>query len=171
MIDTIRYFVIDVDGTMTDSGIYYDDSGKEVKKFSTRDAAAFFALRTLGIKTIVITGRECPATIKRLSELHVDFIFQGVKDKFTFLKQFMQENIITQNMLGYIGDDLNDYSAMGLAGFKACPYDSCSEIIDVVDYRSDIEGGKGAVRDIIEYYLRKIGKWNQAIRKAYDIGS
>lgn len=166
----IKYFVIDVDGTLTDAGIYYDENGNELKKFCTRDAAGFFAARQVGMKIIVLTGRECAATTRRMKELKVDFLYQDVKDKSNFLKKFMLENDISKNELAYIGDDLNDFPPMKLAGFVGCPADSCAEIIEIADYVSPIKGGQGAVRDVIEYVLRGYGEWEKAISEVYGIG-
>lgn len=167
---SIKFWVIDVDGTMTDSGIIYDEQGNELKKFSTKDAAAFFAVHAIGMKIIVLTGRECVATKRRMLELKVDYLFQGVKDKRVFLKEFMESHNITKDEIGYIGDDLNDYYPMHLAGYIACPKDSCKEIIDIADYVSSKNGGDGAVRDIIETFLRGTGQWMNAISNVYNLG-
>ncbi len=166
----LKLLVIDVDGTMTDSGIYYDEYGNELKKFCTKDAAGFFAAHALGIKLMVLTGRECKATEKRMSELKVDYIYQNVKDKFTFLKQFMLEHDISKTELGYIGDDLNDLPPMKLAGYIGCPCDSCPEIKERADYISPVMGGHGAVRDIIEHMLRENNEWDRAVTLAYGAG-
>lgn len=166
----INFLVIDVDGTMTDAGIYYDENGNELKKFCTKDAAGFFAAHKVGIKIMVLTGRECAATTKRMTELKVDYLHQNVKDKIGFLKQFMKENDIEKEELGYIGDDLNDLPSMQLAGFVGCPADSCPEIIAVANYVSSMKGGQGAVRDIIEHVLRDSGEWEKAIGEVYGIG-
>ena len=155
----IEYFVIDVDGTMTDAGIYYDDAGNELKKFCTRDAAGFFTAHAVGMKIIVLTGRECKAVTRRMQEMNVEFIFQNIKDKKNFLKE----------QLGYIGDDLNDLPAMSLAGFVGCPKDSCEEILERADYVSDYCGGSGAVRDIICHVLKERGQWDEAIRQVYKL--
>lgn len=85
----LKYIVLDVDGTMTDGGIYYDKNGNELKKFCTKDAAGIFAARKVGIQIVVITGRECAATTKRLNELEVDYLFQNIKNKKHFLQEFM----------------------------------------------------------------------------------
>ena len=166
----IEYIVIDVDGTMTDSGIYYDEHGNEQKKFSTKDAAGFFAAKAVGIKTIILTGRECAATTRRMEELKADFIFQNVKDKVAFLQQFLTEHHIAKEQLAYIGDDLNDLAPMQLAGFIACPADACYEIVKIADYSSPIKGGYGVVRDVIESMLRESGEWDEAVSKVYGIG-
>lgn len=166
----IKYWVIDVDGTMTDAGIYYDENGNELKKFCTKDAAGFFAAHKLGIKIIVLTGRKCEATTKRMAELKVDYIFQNVKDKYAFLSAFMKEKFISREELGYIGDDLNDLPPMKLAGFIGCPADSCREVKELADYVSPVCGGHGAVRDVIEHVLRESGEWYDAICDVYGIG-
>jgi len=167
---SIKYLVVDVDGTLTDSGIYYDDSGHEFKKFSTKDAAGFFAAKEAGIKTIILTGRESEATFRRMTELNVDYIFQNVKNKFDFLKAFMLDNNISKDEVGYIGDDVNDLAPMKLAGYVACPSDSCKEIIEIANYVSSINGGSGAFRDIVEHELRQNDKWCFLIDKIYSCG-
>ena len=146
----IKYIVIDVDGTMTDAGIYYDEHGNELKKFCTKDAAGFFAAHKAGMK--------------------VDFLCQDVKDKKSFLQKFMSEYNIDKDEVGYIGDDLNDYEPMLLAGYVGCPLDSCPEIIEIADYVSKVRGGYGAVRDIIEHMLRENGIWSKLIEEVYGIG-
>ena len=162
--------MIDVDGTLTDSGIYYDEHGNELKKFSTKDAAGFFAAKAVGIKTIILTGRECAATTRRMEELKADYIIQNVKDKVSFLRTFMNEHHIEKDQLAYIGDDLNDLVPMQLAGFVACPADSCYEIVKISDYASPVKGGYGAVRDVIEQILHESGEWDEAVSNIYGIG-
>lgn len=168
--EKIKYLIIDVDGTMTDAGIYYDENGNELKKFCTKDAAAFFAAHHVGIKIMVLTGRECAATTRRMTEMKVEFLYQNVKDKVTFLKKFISENNIKKEEIGYIGDDLNDYLAMQLCGFIGCPSDSCREIIEIADYVSNKKGGQGAVRDVVEHMLRESGEWNSVISQVYGVG-
>lgn len=167
---TVKYLVIDVDGTMTDGGIYYDEAGNETKKFCTKDAAGFFAAREAGIQIMVLTGRACAATARRMQELKVDYIYQNIKDKTQFLKQFLQEHHVEKQELGYIGDDLNDYGPMTLAGFVGCPSDSCREVREIANYVSPIKGGQGAVRDIIEQLLRQSGEWADVISRIYETG-
>lgn len=159
----IRFLVIDVDGTMTDAGIYYDEHGNEMKKFCTRDGIGFLAARNIGIKLVVLTGRECEATTKRMKEMKIDYLFQNINDKYSFLKKFMENNKIKKEELAYIGDDINDLCAMQLAGFVGCPADSCIEVREHADYVSQINGGYGAVRDFIEYLLRSANEWNDAM--------
>ena len=166
----IKYLVIDVDGTMTDAGIYYDEHGNELKKFCTKDAAGFFAAKQAGIKMMVLTGRECQATTRRMQEMRVDYIVQNIKDKVTYLKEFMNTHDCSSEEIGYLGDDLNDLQGMKLCGFVGCPQDACREIKEIADYISDVRGGYGAVRDIIAFLLRQRDEWDNIISEIYGAG-
>lgn len=169
-LNKIKYIVIDVDGTMTDGGIYYDENGNETKKFCTKDAAGFFAARQVGIKIMILTGRECMATTRRMKELKADYVIQNIKDKVSYLKDFMDRENVQADELGYIGDDLNDLPPMSLAGFVGCPSDSCMEVKKRADYISNVNGGYGAVRNVIEYLLTQRNQWDEAVKNVYGIG-
>ncbi|MCI7264079.1 MAG: HAD-IIIA family hydrolase, partial [Eubacterium coprostanoligenes] len=158
-----KLLVCDVDGTLTDSGIYYDENGNEFKKFCTKDAAGFFAAKNIGIKTMILTGRNCEATTRRMKELKVDYLYQNINNKADFMKEFMLTHKLFKENIIYIGDDLNDLPSMALCGYIGCPADSCSEIKEIANYVSTIKGGYGAVRDIIEHILKESGQWNHAI--------
>lgn len=166
----IKYLVIDVDGTMTDAGVYYDEHGNELKKFSTKDAAGFFAAKKAGIKVLVLTGRECAATARRMGEMKVDFLVQNCKDKMPYLEAFLREQGITWEELGYLGDDLNDLAGMCKSGFSGCPADACEEVKAKADYVSTVRGGYGAVRDIISGLLKERGEWEEIIAQLYGAG-
>ena len=166
----IKYLVIDVDGTMTDAGIYYDESGNELKKFCTKDAAGFFTAHQVGIKIMVLTGRECAATTRRMTEMKVDYLVQNIKDKIAYLDDFIQREKISYEEIGYLGDDLNDLAGMQKAGFAGCPEDACEEIKEICDYVSAVKGGHGAVRDIVSHLLKERGEWEGAISKVYGFG-
>lgn len=166
----LKYLILDVDGTLTDGGIYYDEHGNELKKFSTKDAAGIIAARAAGIDIIVLTGRECLATTRRLTELGVKSIYQNVKDKVSWIKAWMKKNRVTKDDVGYIGDDLNDISSMELCGFVGCPVDACSEVKALSNYTSAKKGGYGAVRDVIEHYFREQGLWTKLVKKTYGFG-
>lgn len=166
----IKYLVIDVDGTMTDAGIYYDDHGNELKKFCTKDAAGFFAAKQAGIRIMVLTGRECQATTRRMQEMKVDYLFQNIKDKVTYLREFMSTNNLSSEEIGYLGDDLNDLQSMMLCGFVGCPQDACKEVKETADYVSNVKGGYGAVRDIVAFLLNQRDEWERIILEIYGTG-
>lgn len=167
--NSIKYIVVDVDGTLTDGSIYYDDNGNELKKFNTKDAAGFFTAKVCGISTIVITGRKCRATETRMKEMQVDLLAQGIVDKVKYIKDYLKNNNIDKSELAYIGDDLNDYSGMQLASFKACPSDAAEEIKKIANYISPYAGGQGAFRDVICYILKQRNQWEYACRACYHI--
>lgn len=169
-VEQIKYLVIDVDGTMTDAGIYYDEHGNELKKFCTKDGAGYFAARQAGMKLMVLTGRECQATTRRMQEMKFDYIVQNIKDKSAYLEDFMKKNGIRREEIGYIGDDLNDLPPMKLCGFTGCPADACEEVKACVDYVADTKGGSGAVRDVICALLKARGEWEQAVAAVYGVG-
>lgn len=164
----IKKMFIDVDGTMTDGGIYYDEAGNELKKFNTKDAAGFFAAKKLGIEIIVLTGRSCAATRKRMKELKVDLVVENVKEKDIFISQYAHEYDIKKEEMAFIGDDLNDYKAMKMTGFSACPKDACDEVISISKYVSNKNGGAGVVRDVVRYLAGD--KWESAIKEVYEFG-
>ena len=164
----IEYLILDVDGTLTDSGVIYDENGNELKRFSTKDGSGFNIAHFAGLKIVVMTGRECKATLRRMEELHTDFIFQNVKRKPDFLKEFMEEHGITKENLAYVGDDLNDYKAMQMCGFIGCPPASAKEIKQIADYISDVPAGFGAVRDVIEYILIQRGDRDEVISRVIE---
>lgn len=164
----VSYLVLDVDGTLTDSGVYYDSMGNELKKFSTKDGAGFDIAHAAGIHLIVLTGRECEATSRRMKELKVDILVQHIRDKATWLKEYMTANNLTSDEVGYIGDDVNDIQSMKLCGFVGCPADSCKEVKALANYVSPLGGGHGAVRDCIEHLLTESGQWELAVKNAFD---
>lgn len=166
----IKLLVIDVDGTMTDAGIYYDEHGNELKKFCTKDAAGYFAAHQVGIRLMVLTGRECQATTRRMQEMKFDYIVQNVKDKSAYLADFMTVNGLTKEEVGYIGDDLNDFAPMQLCGFVGCPADACEEVKACADYVAQVKGGSGAVRDVICAMLKARGEWDQVAADLYGTG-
>ncbi|MCL1989840.1 MAG: HAD-IIIA family hydrolase [Defluviitaleaceae bacterium] len=156
---TIKLIVLDVDGTLTDGSICYGSNEIEMKSFNVKDGAVLKPLSKLGISVIFLTGRESEITARRAKELNIKAI-QGVSNKKGVLTEYISEHGIKQEEILYIGDDINDYAAMKLCSFKACPADAVNEIRNICDYTSPLAGGQGAVRDIIEMMLRKHNKWN-----------
>ena len=166
----IKYLIIDVDGTLTDAGIYYDENSNELKKFCTKDAAGFFAAHQVGIKIMILTGRECVATTRRMKEMKVEYLIQNCRDKVSYIQKFMKDNNIDTDEIGYLGDDLNDLPGMSLCGFVGCPADACDEVKEKADYISGINGGYGAVRDIVSHLLKERGEWEKVLSTVYGIG-
>ena len=163
----IKLIILDVDGTMTDGGVYIDNNQVETKKFSIKDGCGVVLARTQGIKFMILTGRESFCVTKRAQELHIEYVFQNVTNKVSFIKEFMKENGISREELAYIGDDLNDYYAMAQAGTCACPCDAAPEIRGRCDYVLSSKGGEGVVREFVELLLKDKGLWEKAIADAF----
>lgn len=163
----IRLLVLDVDGTMTDGGVYYDATGNELKKFAIKDGAGLVLARAAGIRTVICTGRESAAVRRRAADLKITDVYQNVSDKAAFLRDFMQQNGCNAQQVAYCGDDLNDLAAMALCGFVACPADAAPEVRAAADYVCPQAGGAGAVRGAVEAILRQDGRWQAAVQAAF----
>lgn len=166
----ILYIIVDVDGVMTDAGIIYDEKGNELKKFCARDAAGFWALQKAGIIVLVVTGRECTATTRRMKDLGVEQVFQNIRDKKKFLIDYIQKHNINKENIAYLGDDLNDFPSMQLCGYVFAPADACDEIKKIADYVSPVQGGRGVVRSVAEHILKEDNSWDEIIKEVYGIG-
>lgn len=166
----LKYLIIDIDGTLTDGGIYYDEHGNELKKFCTKDGSGMVMVKAAGIKPIVITGRESAATTRRMKELGIETFYQKINDKVTWLKAWMLEKNVKKDEIGYIGDDLNDLAPMKLCGFIACPADAIEEVKELANYISKENGGHGVVRDVIRKLLIEEGLWNTLLGNAFGTG-
>ena len=163
----IRYLILDVDGTLTNGGVYYDATGNELKKFAIKDGAGLVLARAAGIRTVICTGRESAAVRRRAADLKITDVYQNVSDKAAFLRDFMQQNGCDAQQVAYCGDDLNDLAAMALCGFVACPADAAPEVRAAADYVCPQAGGAGAVRGAVEAILRQDGRWQAAVQAAF----
>jgi 3-deoxy-D-manno-octulosonate 8-phosphate phosphatase (KDO 8-P phosphatase) len=163
LVKNIRYIALDVDGTLTDGGIYYDEDGTELKKFYAKDGLGVRAAQRAGIECIIMTGRESWMVQKRAKELDIRFIYQNVRTKGIFLQDFMQQHEVYAEEMAFIGDDINDLPGMRECGFVGCPSDAGEDVLEYADYVAEKCGGHGAVREIIELILRAQGKWEQAL--------
>lgn len=145
---------MDVDGTLTDGKIYMGLTGEMVKAFDVKDGYGIHnILPELGIIPVILTGRESDIVKVRSKELGISHIIQGSKDKVENLKLLLNKLSMTWNQVAYIGDDLNDFQIMQKVAWAACPCDAVEEVKEVCDYVANKEGGKGAVREVIDYLM------------------
>lgn len=151
----IKMLVMDVDGTLTDGHIYMGPQGEPMKVFSCKDGLGIKELLPkLGITPVIITGRDSIITANRAKELRIEALYQGIADKLPLLKQIAAEHGLEPGEIAYIGDDLNDWDCMKYCGLTACPQDAENAIKEIVSFVAPREGGKGAVRDFIEYIAK-----------------
>ncbi len=149
----LRAFVVDVDGTLTDGGMYYNAGGEAMKKFDTRDAHGLARLRDHGIRVCVISRENSAAVAARMNKLGIGDYFPGVIDKRPLLEEKLKTWGIAFNETGYMGDDLPDLDCMAHAGASFCPADAVPEILAAADYVSCRNGGGGAVREVADLIL------------------
>lgn len=150
----IKLFATDVDGTMTDAGMYYTEDGIELKKFNFRDGMGFKLLREAGIKTAIITSEASAMVKKRADKLKVDYLSMGSWEKLDFVKNICKDLDITLDEVAYIGDDINDIELLQAVKYKACPNDAVKKVKEVEDIIIlENKGGDGAVREFIELLL------------------
>ncbi len=151
----IKLIVLDVDGTMTDGKIYYDENGIESKSFSVKDGMAIAIwTKKLGKKCAIITGRNSKIVQKRADELSVTYCFQGIKEKLSVLEDICKQENITFDEVASIGDDLNDLSMLKATKLSYAPNDASPHVKDIVTNICDKDGGDGAVRYMIEDILK-----------------
>ena len=163
----IKLVVLDVDGTLTDGGIYYDANGNEIKRFDVKDGLGIKVAMEAGLKFAILTGRQSPMVRRRAEELGIQFLLEGVQKKAPALMKLSEEVGVSVDEMAYIGDDWNDLPAMMLTGFKACPDDAAEEIKEICDYVAEREGGRGAVRDCLEFILKAYGMWECVVSELY----
>lgn len=163
----IKLIVLDVDGTLTDGGIYYDSQGNEMKRFDVKDGLGIKVGIAAGLEFAVITGRESPMVVRRVNELGIQHLLSGVQVKFPALKQLMEELQLSPDEVCYIGDDLNDLECMGFVGMAACPADASEEIKAISHFISDHNGGHGAVKSCIKNLLVHRTCWEDLYKSMY----
>ena len=163
----IRLVVLDVDGTLTDGGIYYDSNGNEIKRFDVKDGLGIKVAMEAGLKFAILTGRQSPMVRRRAEELGIQYLIEGVQKKAPALMELSEKTGISLSEMAYIGDDWNDLQAMTLTGFKACPSDAAEEIKAVADYISIRPGGYGAVRECLCRLLKERTEWEHWAKKLY----
>jgi len=149
----ICLFATDVDGVLTDAGMYYAESGDEWKKFNTRDGMGIKLLQRAGIITAIVTQERTKLVARRAEKLTIPELHQGVMDKLTVIREMAARHGLTLKQVAYIGDDVNDLEALKAVGFSASPADGLPDIVAAVDYVCQKKGGEGAVREIIEMIL------------------
>jgi YrbI family 3-deoxy-D-manno-octulosonate 8-phosphate phosphatase len=146
----IRALVLDVDGTLTDAGMYYGAGGEALKKFNTRDAKGLLLLAASGVRICVMTAENSPAVHSRMRKLGITDYHAGVTDKAERLRERLRAWNLAPSQVAVIGDDLNDISCMRLAGAVFCPLDAQPEVRAIADYVCAANAGEGAVREVCD---------------------
>lgn len=150
----IEALVVDVDGTLTDAGMYYDGNGEALKKFNTRDAHGMVILRENGVNLCVITAENSPCVAARMKKLKINEYHAGVKNKLPLLQDLAKQWDISLENIAYVGDDLGDLECIRAVGASFCPADAVPEILNAADYICKHPAGGGAVREVCDLILK-----------------
>ncbi len=156
----INTFIFDVDGVLTNGGLYIFPDGKFVRKMNAKDGFALKLALKMDYNIAIITGGREKNIKERLEKLGVNNIFLNSHDKLPILNKYFSENNIDPKKTLYMGDDIPDLKPMQSVGLACCPKDAVHEIKEICDYISNIKGGNGCVRDVIEQVLKANNKWN-----------
>ncbi len=154
MLRNIRLFATDVDGVLTDAGMYYSESGDEWKKFNTRDGMGIKLLQKAGLTTAIVTQERTRLVARRAKRLSMPELHQGIMDKLSVIRDMATRHGVSLRQVAYIGDDVNDLEALKAVGLSAAPADGLPQVLQIVDYVCEKRGGEGAVREIAELILQ-----------------
>ena len=164
----ITTFIFDVDGVLTDGTINVTTNGEMLRTMSIKDGFALKTAVDAGFNICIISGGSNEGVRKRLEGLGIKDIFLGAHNKIDQLNEYTGKNNIDKTNVLYMGDDIPDYPVMKLVGLPCCPQDAAPEIKAISKYVSHRNGGKGAVRDVIEQVLKVQNKWNGNFSAKYD---
>ena len=157
-LQNIKLIAMDVDGTLTDKGVYYSLDGLALKKFSVHDGMGIALLHQSNIQTMIISSDASEIPLRRAEKLAITYKLIDVRRKSIELKKILDKIDISFEEVAYIGDDINDIEAMGMCGFKACPSNAVEIVKNIVDFISDFSSGNGAVRQVCEIILQAQNK-------------
>jgi 3-deoxy-D-manno-octulosonate 8-phosphate phosphatase (KDO 8-P phosphatase) len=159
----IEWILCDVDGVLTDGGLYYDHRGRQTLRFNVKDGMGLKLAQRAGIKVGLLTARETGAIRHRAKELHLDAAMTGIRDKGVRFAEFLEEKSCTANRVAYVGDDLADLAVLGRCGLTFCPSDAVAEVRAVVHRVLSTAGGRGAAREMVERILKARGAWEEIL--------
>lgn len=154
----LKVFATDVDGTLTDGGMYYTEAGEAMKRFDTRDAAAMSRLRQRGFTLMLVTTENSPIVRARARKLQIEHVYTGVEDKAELVQSVLDKLGASWDSLAYVGDEMNDLPVICRAGFSACPADAVEDVRAECDYVCANPGGHGAVREVCDLIRAALGR-------------
>jgi 3-deoxy-D-manno-octulosonate 8-phosphate phosphatase (KDO 8-P phosphatase) len=161
--------VMDVDGTLTDGAIFVLPDGEEVKSYNVRDGLGILLAHLVGFKTAIITGKTSRALEKRAEKLRIDEFHQGILDKKPVLEAILAKHGLKSEEAAYIGDDIGDLAVIKAVGLAGAVADAHPEVKKHCHFISQQAGGRGAVREFIEFILDAQGKWGEVQEKVKNL--
>ncbi|MBW4613046.1 MAG: HAD-IIIA family hydrolase [Desmonostoc vinosum HA7617-LM4] len=150
----VKLLALDVDGVLTDGGLYYTDAGEELKKFNVKDGLGLKLLMQAGIDVAIITASTSTSVLHRAKKLGINYTFIGVENKLSVLENLCQKLNISLEQVAYMGDDLNDIPILQMVGCPLTVADAMSANKAHAIYITELAGGQGAVREICDRLLK-----------------
>jgi 3-deoxy-D-manno-octulosonate 8-phosphate phosphatase (KDO 8-P phosphatase) len=149
----VRLLAMDVDGVLTDAGMYYGENGEELKKFNTRDGMGVALVREAGLRTAILTREKTAIVERRAAKLKIDDVYMAVLDKLAVMRELVEQLGLGLDEVAYIGDDVNDYELLCHVGLAVAVRDATRLPRSVAHYVTEAKGGEGAVRELCELIL------------------
>jgi 3-deoxy-D-manno-octulosonate 8-phosphate phosphatase (KDO 8-P phosphatase) len=164
---SIRMVLLDVDGVLTAGEIIYGDSGEQFKIFNVKDGVGIRMLKAAGIQVGIVTGRGGEALRHRCTNLGIDLVFEGVRDKAQALDQALARTGLTAEVTAFLGDDLPDLAILKKVGLAVAVADAHEAVRAVAQLITRASGGRGAVRELSDAILQAQGRWDELIQKLF----
>jgi len=161
----IQLILSDVDGVLTNGGIYFDNKGIEIKRFHIRDGLGIRLWQRAGHEFGLVTGRSSHVVMTRSAELSISIVRQGVDDKLSVIREIAEDHQLDPENICFIGDDLPDMACVRWCGLGVAVSDAAPELREVADTTTKLPGGAGAVREVIETILQQQGRWDELVRR------
>jgi 3-deoxy-D-manno-octulosonate 8-phosphate phosphatase (KDO 8-P phosphatase) len=165
----VRMLIMDVDGTLTDGLLFVLPDGEEIKSYNVKDGLGILLAHLAGLKTAIITGKTSKSLEKRAQKLRIDELHQGILDKKSVFDQILARHRLKAAEVAYIGDDLGDLEVIKSVGLAAAVADAHTEVKRNSHYICREVGGRGAVREFIEFILTEQGKWGLIEHKVKEL--
>jgi 3-deoxy-D-manno-octulosonate 8-phosphate phosphatase (KDO 8-P phosphatase) len=164
-LSNIRMLVLDVDGVLTDGTLVINSDGSESKFFNSQDGHAIKMWQRAGFQVAILSGRASEPTRHRAKQLEIEYVFEDCLNKLPALEEFLKQINMSPESVAYMGDDVVDLPVMRYVGFSAAVANAVDEVKKHADYVTTRKGGNGAVREVIEYILKKSGAWQKLMER------
>ena len=154
----IKLLLLDVDGTLTDGGLYFTGEGQAMKRFDVQDGLGLVRLQRAGVEVVLISADRSPIIHMRAQKLGIRAVIDGCQDKGQAVRMLLEERDLEPSAALYMGDDITDLEAMAEVGHSAAPASAVEAVREAADYVTDNSGGQGAVREVCDLIMNCLGK-------------
>lgn len=164
----IKLIIFDVDGVLTDGGLYFTEDGAEFKRFNSLDGHGIKMLKDNGVEVAVITARDSKTVAYRMKNLGIVHFYQGQSDKVVAFSDLLQKLNLNADAVAYVGDDVIDLPVMTKVGFSIAVANAHDMVKQHADLTTKKSGGHGAVREVCDFILKAQGKFDGAMKVYLD---